>query len=188
MAQQDAVIRLLLVEDRLEDAEQLISHLRNGGMAVRPHRPESEDDLASILGSQSIDLVLAAFDAKYIPIAHVVERVIATGKDIPVVVASTVLDEKIALSALSLGIRDIALRQKPEHVQAVVRAEFGGLQARRGLRHLEAALRETERRCDSLIASSRDPIAYVHEGMHIRANDAYLEMFGFESFEDIEGV
>ena len=125
MAQQDAVIRLLLVEDRLEDAEQLISHLRNGGMAVRPHRPESEDDLASILGSQSIDLVLAAFDAKYIPIAHVVERVIATGKDIPVVVASTVLDEKIALSALSLGIRDIALRQKPEHVQAVVRAEFG---------------------------------------------------------------
>ncbi|HXH01519.1 MAG TPA: bifunctional diguanylate cyclase/phosphodiesterase, partial [Xanthomonadaceae bacterium] len=28
----------------------------------------------------------------------------------------------------------------------------------------------------------------VHEGMHIRANDAYLEMFGFESFEDIEGM
>ena len=45
MAQQDAVIRLLLVEDRLEDAEQLISHLRNGGLAVRPHRPENEDDL-----------------------------------------------------------------------------------------------------------------------------------------------
>ena len=66
MAQQDAVIRLLLVEDRLEDAEQLISHLRNGGMAVRPHRPENEDDLASILGSQSIDLVLAAFDASHV--------------------------------------------------------------------------------------------------------------------------
>ena len=24
--------------------------------------------------------------------------------------------------------------------------------------------------------------------MHIRANDAYLEMFGFESFEDVEGL
>ena len=24
--------------------------------------------------------------------------------------------------------------------------------------------------------------------MHIRANAAYLEMFGFESFEDIEGM
>lgn len=188
MSQQDAVIRLLLVEDRLEDAEQLISHLRNGGIAVRPHRPENEDDLVALLAAQSIDLVLASYDAKYIPIAHAVERVNATGKDIPIVAASTTVDEKLALSAMSMGIRDIALRNKPEHVQAVVRAEFGNLHARRGLRHLEAALRETERRCDSLIASSRDPIAYVHEGMHIRANDAYLEMFGFESFEEIEGV
>ena len=49
MAQQDAVIRLLLVEDKLEDAEQLISHLRNGGMAVRPHRPDSEDELVSMI-------------------------------------------------------------------------------------------------------------------------------------------
>ncbi len=188
MAQQDAVIRLLLVEDRLEDAEQLISHLRNGGMAVRPHRPDNEDELVALLGTQSIDMVLAAFDAKYLPIATVVERVNATGKDIPVVASSATLDEKLALAALALGIRDIALRHRPDHVQAVVRAEFSGLLARRGLRHLEAALRETERRCDSLIASSRDPVAYVHEGMHIRANDAYLEMFGFESFEDIEGV
>ena len=84
MAQQDAVIRLLLVEDRLEDAEQLISHLRNGGMAVRPQRPESEDELVQLLASQSIDLVLAAFEAKYLPLATVVERVNATGKDIPV--------------------------------------------------------------------------------------------------------
>ena len=49
-------------------------------------------------------------------------------------------------------------------------------------------MRETERRCDALIESSRDPIAYVHEGMHIRANTAYLEMFGFESFDDVEGM
>ena len=32
------------------------------------------------------------------------------------------------------------------------------------------------------------PIAYVHEGMHVRANKAYLEMFGYDEFEDIEGM
>lgn len=188
MPQQEAVIRLLLVEDRLEDAEQLISHLRNGGMAVRPQRPESDEDLASLLATQSIDLVLAAFEAKYLPLAAVVERVNATGKDIPVLASTSALDDKIALAALAAGTRDVALRNHPEHVQAVVRSEFNALLSRRGLRHLEAALRETERRCDALIASSRDPIAYVHEGMHIRANDAYLEMFGFEGFDEIEGL
>jgi PAS domain-containing protein len=93
-----------------------------------------------------------------------------------------------SFALIAAGARDVALRSKPEHVQFVVRNEFHALLARRGLRHLEAALRETERRCDALISSSRDPIAYVHEGMHIRANQAYLEMFGFEDFEEIEGL
>lgn len=188
MPQQDAVIRLLLVEDRLDDAEQIISHLRNGGMAVRPQRPESEDELVQILGKQHIDIVVAAFEASYLPLATVLERVTATGKDIPVIASVASLDDKVALAALAAGTRDVAIRGRAEHMQAVVRSEFSALQARRGLRHLEAQLRETERRCDALIASSRDPIAYVHEGMHIRANDAYLEMFGFEDFEEIEGL
>lgn len=188
MAQQDAVLRLLLVEDQMEDAEQLISLLRNGGIAVRPQRPDDENDLVRLLDSQSIDLVLAASDAKYLPLATVVQRVTATGKDIPIVASTSVLDEKTVMDALAAGTRDIALRTRPEHVQAVVRNEFAALLARRSLRHLEASLRETERRCDALIASSRDPIAYAHEGMHIRANEAYLEMFGFEGFDEIEGL
>ncbi|MBP6626519.1 MAG: PAS domain S-box protein, partial [Arenimonas sp.] len=124
MAQQDAVIRLLLVEDQLEDAEQLISHLRNGGMAVRPQRPDSLEELTQLLSSQSVDMVLAAIDAKYLPLQAVLEQVNATGKDIPVVASTPVLDEQTALAALAAGTRDIAMRHRPEHVQAVVRSEF----------------------------------------------------------------
>ncbi len=188
MAQQDAVIRLLLVEDQLEDAEHLISMLRNGGMAIRPQRPESLEDLDNLLANQSIDMVLARSEAKYIAFADVARRVEATGKDIPVLASADALDEKTVLALIAAGARDVALRTRAEHVQFVVRNEFQSLLSRRGLRHLEAALRETERRCDALISSSRDPIAYVHQGMHIRANEAYLEMFGFEEFEDIEGL
>lgn len=188
MAQQDAVIRLLLVEDQVEDAEFLISMLRNGGIAVRPQRPESPEDLVNLLATPNIDMVLASYDAKYIPFATVAKQVEATGKDIPVLAAVSKLDEATVLAAIAAGARDVALRTRPEHVQFVVRNEFQAKQGRRSLRHLEAALRETERRCDALISSSRDPIAYAHEGMHIRANEAYLEMFGFESFEDIEGL
>ena len=188
MAQQDAVIRLLLVEDQLEDAEQLISMLRNGGMAIRPQRPESPEELDTLLASQSIDMVLARNDARYIPFAEVARRVEATGKDIPVLATSSSLDEATVLAGITAGARDVALRSRAEHVQFVVRNEFEALLSRRALRHLEAALRETERRCDALISSSRDPIAYVHEGMHIRANEAYLEMFGFEEFDEIEGL
>ncbi|MCU7881592.1 MAG: hypothetical protein KZQ66_19120 [Candidatus Thiodiazotropha sp. (ex Lucinoma aequizonata)] len=34
--------------------------------------------------------------------------------------------------------------------------------------------------------SSRDSIAYVHEGMHVTANRAYLELFGLAGEDEIE--
>lgn len=188
MPQKESVVRLLLVEDRLEDAEGLISILRNGGIAVRPHRPESLDELHLQLSVHNPDLVLASRSASGISFSDVIDAVDACGKDIPVVATVDAIDESVLFDTLDAGARAVAPRSRPDALQRVVRREFDALENRRALRRLEAALRETERRCDSLIASSRDPIAYVHEGMHIRANDAYLEMFGFDSYEDIEGV
>ena len=42
MSKQDNVIKLLLIEDAVDEAEQLISMLRNGGIAVRPARATSK--------------------------------------------------------------------------------------------------------------------------------------------------
>ena len=188
MSTNDAVLRLLLVDDRLEDAEQMTSTLRNGGMAVRPQRPDNVGELRTLLTSQSIDLVVAALGAKGIPFDVVIREVEASGKDVSVLAVLETLDERTLLDAIKLGARDIVLRYQPLQAQAVVRIEAEAVKTRRALRVLESQLRETERRCDALIASSRDPIAYIHEGMHIRANEAYLEMFGYETYEDIEGL
>lgn len=188
MPKQDQVIRLLLVEDSTEDAEQIVSQLRNGGIAVRPNRAETREALAEQLENQPNDLVLANTRARSIPLKDVVATVNASGKDLPVIALASSIDNDIALQLQREGVRAIALRSQPEHLQGTVRSEFEDLANRRSLRRLEAALRESERRCDALLDSSRDPIAFVHEGMHVRANRAYLEMFGFDDFDDIEGT
>lgn len=182
----DLTLRLMIVDDSGESAEAIVTTLRNSGIAVRPSRPQAVDELAAMLAGP-IDLVLTS-RSQAIPMTALQQRVAASGKDIPVVLLADRVDENEWVEAAAHGIRAIALRQRPEHLLAVVRTEMTDLMARRGLRRIEAQMRETERRCDALIASSRDPIAYVHEGMHIRANDAYLEMFGFESFDDVEGI
>jgi multidomain signaling protein FimX len=184
----DMALRVLIVDDSVEAAEAIVSGLRNAGIAVRPSRPEHEDEFQSLLESQALDLVLAAQDANSVPLAKVMERVDASGKDLPVLVLVNALDEAALLKMMAMGARGVALREHMDHIQNVVRSEWVDLEARRSYRRLEAQMRELERRCDALIDSSRDPIAYIHEGMHIRANSAYLEMFGFESFEDIEGM
>ncbi|HXH01031.1 MAG TPA: PAS domain S-box protein, partial [Xanthomonadaceae bacterium] len=185
-AGQDEAMRLLIVDDSVDDAEAIASGLRNAGIAVRPLRPETLPELTEMLSAQTIDLVLAGHQAKALPFAEVMQQVTGSGKDLPVVAVVDTVDMAVLIDVQERGARGLVLRGRIDHLQAVLRSEWADLEARRGLRRLEAQVRETERRCDSLIESSRDPIAYVHEGMHIRANDAYLEMFGFESFEDIE--
>jgi diguanylate cyclase (GGDEF)-like protein/PAS domain S-box-containing protein len=188
MANLETVVRLLIIDDKVEDAEQTISLLRNGGIAVRPSRPANLEELHAALSGSASDLVLASWKASAIPFATVAETVQASGKDTTLIAVLDSLDEATLSQAFAAGARNFVLRGRAEHIRMVVQREAKIRHSRRTTRRLETALRETERRCDALIASSRDPIAYVHEGMHIRANQAYLEMFGYESFEEVEGL
>lgn len=185
---QDPALRLMLVDDSVEEAEGIVSGLRNAGIAVRPLRPTTADELTTMLVGQPVDLVMAAYGSRSLPFADVQQRVSTSGKDIPLIAVVEDIDTDTFADLLGGAVRALALRHKPPQLLATVRREWADLQARRAQRQLEAQVRETERRCDALIESSRDPIAYVHEGMHIRANAAYLEMFGYASFEDIEGM
>lgn len=188
MAKQQSVIRLMLVDDKIDDAEHSISLLRNGGIPVRPSRPESLAELEAALSNSGGEIILASYAAKTIPFKAVAEAVQASGKDVVLIALLEQLDEASVNDVLASGARGFTLRGRAKYLQYVIEREARISERRRLVRRLEASLRETERRCDALIASSRDPIAYVHEGMHIRANQAYLEMFGYESFEEIEGL
>ena len=64
MSKQDQVIKLLLIEDSVEEAEQIISMLRNGGIALRPARAANAEELEKYLAGQTPDLILANPGAK----------------------------------------------------------------------------------------------------------------------------
>ena len=188
MTKPDNVIKLLLIEDSADEAEQIISMLRNGGIAVRPSRAGNEAELEDLLERQTPDLILANLDSKDLPLRPTAEALNRTGKDIGLVVYGSNVSDNDVVEAFRDGARALALQTRPDHLQIIVRREFEALTMRRSVRRLENALRESERRCSDLLDSSRDPIAYVHEGMHVRANRAYLETFGYEDFEDIESM
>ncbi|MDR3385834.1 MAG: EAL domain-containing protein [Rudaea sp.] len=188
MTKQDNVVKLLLIEDSVDEAEQLISMLRNGGIAVRPTRAGTAEELAVQLETQTPDMILASLDSQGVKLSEVAALAGRGGKDIALIAITAHASENVIVAAFAEGARALALRNRAEHVQSIVRREFESLNMRRSVRRLESSLRETERRCDALLDSSRDPIAYVHEGMHVRANKAYLEVLGFSDFEEIEGM
>lgn len=185
--QKEQVVRLLMVEDSMETAEQLVSMLRNGGIPVRPSRAESLPQLTQMITDAPPDLVLCSSANRRPTLTETVQAIVRSGKDIAVIALLAEVNEETMMNVFQTGARAAAIRSRPEHVQRIVKREFEDVTMRRAVRKLEIALKEVEKRCDALLDSSSEPIAFIHEGMHVRANKAYLEMFGFESFEEIEG-
>jgi len=185
----DNVIRILFIESSVEDAELLINVLRNGGIAVRPARATTPDEIKACLDEIVPDLVLMNPAVPGIDTAAVMRQLDASGRDLALIaVVDGLADDEAVADLMVRGSRGVALRKRPDQLLAVVQREFEALSTRRQVRRLETSLRETERRCDALLDSSRDAIAYVHEGMHVRVNQAYLEAFGFAEFDDIIGL
>ncbi|MBD8873007.1 GGDEF domain-containing phosphodiesterase [Rhodanobacter sp. DHB23] len=184
----DFVIKILFIEHSVEDAEQIISLLRNTGIAVRPARATAAGQVQTALAELEPDLVMFDPGNGAITLPEVIRMLDAQGSDYSVLGLVGTLDNQQVATLFEQGVHGIVTRGMPGQLLAVLRREFDALQNRRMLRRLESTQRELERRCDALLDSSRDAITYVHEGVHVRANQAYLEAFGHESFDDLLGM
>ena len=117
--QKDSTIRLLIVDDRVEDAEAVVTALRNGGIAVRPLRPQGPAELAQMVAGQPVDLVLAS-NSTSMPLEQVCAQVAASGKDLPLLALVDRIDDAAVLSSLGNGVRAKAVRVPQELMSSVV--------------------------------------------------------------------
>jgi len=184
----DYVIKILFIENSLEEAEQIISLMRNSGIAVRPARATSAEQLQKAIDELEPDIVMFDPSIKGLALRDVVQALDANGRDYSVIGLLDKVDGQQVADLFVAGARGVAPRNQPKQLIIVLQREFEALQTRRQVRRLETSLRESERRCDALLDSSNDAIAYVHEGMHVRANQAYLDNFGYLSFDDLLGL
>ncbi|MCQ4249275.1 EAL domain-containing protein [Pseudomonas stutzeri] len=187
MAPQKKTIRLLILEDSQNEAERLVSLFRNAGQATRVHRLTSSDDLADAL-QQTWDLLISAPTSSNLDPSEAIGAIRKQAKDIPVIQLIDGNDTDAISEALALGAQRALPQGEDEWLIMVANRELANLDERRARRSAEVALREAEKRCQLLLESSVDAIAYVHDGMHIYANRAYLELFGYEDVEELEGM
>ncbi|WP_017937127.1 GGDEF/EAL domain-containing response regulator [Zestomonas thermotolerans] len=180
-------IRLLILEDSQNEAERLVSLFRNAGHATRVHRLTSSDDLAEAL-QQSWDLLIAAPSSEHLEPSEAIAAIRRQAKDIPVIQLVAGNDSDAITEALTLGAQDALPQGEDERLILVAKRELANLEERRARRAAEVALREAEKRCQLLLDSSVDAITYVHDGMHIYANRAYLQLFGYEDADELEGM
>lgn len=187
MAIEKKTIRLLILEDSQNEAERLVSLFRNAGRATRVHRLTSSDDLLEAL-QQPWDLLICAPSSEQLAPSEAIGCIRRLAKDIPVIQLLPDNDSDSITEALMLGAQDALPQGEDERLVLVAKRELSNLEERRARRASEVALREAEKRCQLLLDSSVDAITYVHDGMHIYANRAYLELFAYEDADELEGM
>ncbi|PYC29569.1 ferrous iron transporter C [Aquipseudomonas alcaligenes] len=187
MAIEKKTIRLLILEDSQNEAERLVSLFRNAGRATRVHRVTSSDNLAEAL-QQSWDLLICAPSSEHLEPSEAITAIRRQAKDIPAIQLVADNDSESITEALMLGAQDALPQGDDERLILVANRELANLEERRARRAAEVALREAEKRCQLLLESSVDAITYVHDGMHIYANRAYLKLFDYEDAEELEGM
>ena len=184
----DSVLHLLVLECSLEDAEHLLSTLRNGGIATRPSTAENPEELQAVLEKKQLDMILLNTAHEVFTVSTVSDAVMRSGKDIPIIAVLDEFSVESLMAAMQYGAVNAVDCENTDHVLGICKQVQSHVESRKRLRLVEASLRETDRRCHALLDSSRDAIAYVHEGMHVYANTAYLDLFGHDEFEDLAGL
>ena len=184
----DYTLRLLIIEESRNDAEALANILRNAGQASRLAYAEDLEDVSAALDKQIPDLILCATGLESAPLTAVAELLQEHQINVSLIAIGESGDEASIVDAMRQGASDLCSYDMPEHLQLAVKRELSQARTCQSANDYEAKFHESEKRARMLMESSRDAIAYVHEGMHIFANSSYLEMFGFDSLDEIEGT
>ncbi len=182
------ILRLILLHSSLEEAEHLLSLLRNAGIAVRPERAEDLEDVQELLQAKPCDLIFHQYGNEECGLEQLLAYLAENNRDLPVLSVSPDLSMERMLEVMRQGAAALVSAEEPEFLELMVRRQMEALSCRRQVRRLETLYRESEKRNHALLDSSRDAIAYVHEGAHVFANKAYLDMFQFQDSEEIEGL
>jgi diguanylate cyclase (GGDEF)-like protein/PAS domain S-box-containing protein len=114
--------------------------------------------------------------------------IVEAAKDIPIIAIVDEPSRQRPIELLRAGADNLCYLEDPEQVLITVTRELRQLTTRRQLHSYEIRLKESETRCQALLNSARDAIAYIHEGAHIYANPAYLKLFGYANEEDLQGI
>ena len=183
-------IILIVIDDSFDTEERVVSTLRNDGYAARSTRVEDAQDLNEAIRKKEPDLVLYTKGMELISLKETCDCIKQhlNGTPVPVIAVQKNGDEESTVDAMRHGAVDLSSYDNIDHLRLVINREFTALRSWRQMHKLETAMGESERRCESLLDSSRDAIAYVHEGMHVYSNDSYLELFDLQQFDELESM
>ncbi|GAF61498.1 LOW QUALITY PROTEIN: FOG protein containing PAS/PAC domain [Psychrobacter sp. JCM 18903] len=187
-----SILNLLVIDDDQLYAERLVHLLGCYYDTINLGFLDDKEELLKSLRQPWDVLVFgSAYDMSFTDVVGVVQE---QSIDLPMIclfneemVASTNNDEGLPDIISGTMVKSLKVDQEMAVVMSIC-LQHDNLRSRRELKTLRHVLSEAEQRANVLIKNSKSAVAYIDQGIHIFANDPYLQLFGFESINDAIGV
>ena len=182
------ILRVLILDDSADDAEQASGVLRQAGYMLKSQRFETGVALETNLDNSQWDLILCAHGMSSLPARQVVDLVARKKLVTPVIVLARRIADDDLLQIMRAGARDVIIKGQWGRLVPAVERELTVATERRAWAEAREHLHHLDARYRSMIEASVEAISYVQDGMHMDANLAYLRVFGYEKLEDLKEV
>lgn len=182
------LLRLLIIDDSPDDAEQTIDLLRKTGYMLKSQRIQDAAGLQAELVKGGWDVIVCEGALGHFKTELALDMLKRANVDLPFIVLARRIAETDAVRLMRAGAHDVLIKSSAMRLPAVIERERAALQQRQLSRRAEQALHEIEHKHRALIETSREAICYVQDGMHLDANGAYLALFGYREIADLDGI
>jgi signal transduction histidine kinase len=136
-------IRILILEDRIEDAELVLHELRRAGFDPHWQRVENEPDYLKHL-SRELDVILSDYSMPQFSAPEALARLHESGLDIPFIIITGTISEEVAVESIKLGATDYLLKDRLGRLGQAVTQALERKSARAEQLKAEEALRLSE--------------------------------------------
>ena len=178
-------LRILLVEDSLEDAEITTRELSRAGLDFEYRRVETEAELTHGCTEFAPDVVLSDFTLPRFDGLSALKLVRAMQPDLPFIFVSGTIGEERAIDSLRSGATDYVLKTNLSRLPSALRRALQDAADRDERREAEETLRLRERAVEAsvnpiLIVSATDPAMAL-----VYVNGAFEQVTGYSRDEVI---
>ena len=182
------IVRLLILNESQNDAEEIINLFRNSGYPTRAHRVTSNNALEELLDDDPWDLLISDNKNPECSLRQAMKTIEENQGDIPVILLVESADEAAITEGIELKVQDVVRRSNQEHLLHAALREVTGRRVLLERNSVKGTFEELQARYDQLLEGSQDAIAYITDGMHIDVNDAYAAHFGYDDVEELASM
>lgn len=185
-AENQADIKVLLLDTPENQGVDFLQSLKRDGLKFIFERVGGKDELLNALKSGTWDILLVNDQVSEPGLAETQQYLDQVDSDAGyIMLSSETLSIETLTHSYQQRISDVVSNHHPEYSREVIGRAVERSRRNFQLTQLNQEKFELARHRDQLMSGTKEALAYLQDGIHVYGNQAYLDMLGYKTMEEV---